>query len=345
MMEISFEQLTLTKLMPLGISRGVSTGSINLYVRVRQGEHEGIGECAPGTGFTETLAAQAQSELASLVGSITEGMSIHEVWQLGMSRGLDSGAVAALDTALWDLKAKQAGMPLIDLLGLPWPTVPTSVTIGINPPEVVREKVPWLLSHTGGKFLKVKLGSPEGIEADQAMYEACVEVARPFGVGLRVDANGGWSLADAQKMIPWLAARGCDYVEQPLVAGGEEGLPVLFEGRALPIFIDESCRVAADVVKYAHCVDGVNLKLMKCGGITEGLRLIATARACGLQTMIGCMSDSSVAIAAGAVLTGLLDHVDLDSHLNQNPDPASGLGFVDGIVMPRQVPGHGAFLE
>jgi L-alanine-DL-glutamate epimerase-like enolase superfamily enzyme len=91
--------------------------------------------------------------------------------------------------------------------------------------------------------------------------------------------------------------------------------------------------------------DGINLKLMKCGGITEAVRIVATARAHGLKTMIGCMSESSIAIAAGAAIGSLFDHIDLDSHLNLNPDPAGGIAFVDGVVVPPNTPGHGAFLN
>ena len=205
--------------------------------------------------------------------------------------------------------------------------------------------VPQILKASKGRCLKIKLGSPDGIAADQANFEAAATAARPFGVKLRVDANGGWSLEDAKAMLRWLAERGVDYVEQPLVEGAEDKLPELFQGRALPIFVDESCRFAMDVPRVAGCVDGVNLKLMKCGGITEAVRIVAAARAHGLKTMIGCMSESSIAIAAGASIGALFDHIDLDSHLNLDPDPATGLGFVDGIVMPRDVPGHGASLR
>jgi L-alanine-DL-glutamate epimerase-like enolase superfamily enzyme len=146
-------------------------------------------------------------------------------------------------------------------------------------------------------------------------------------------------------MMAWLAERGVDYVEQPLPEGSEADLPRIFEGRPLPIFVDESCRFSPDVTKVAHAVDGVNLKLMKCGGLTEGLRIIATAQAFGLQTMIGCMSESSIAIAAGAAISGVLDHIDLDSHLNLNPDPASGAPIVSGVIVPQDVPGHGGRLN
>jgi L-alanine-DL-glutamate epimerase-like enolase superfamily enzyme len=103
--------------------------------------------------------------------------------------------------------------------------------------------------------------------------------------------------------------------------------------------------MSGDIPGFAHCVDGVNLKLMKAGGITEALRIVATARAFGLGTMIGCMGESSVAIAAGASIGALFDYIDLDSHLNLDPDPASGAPFADGVTLPEDRPGHGGQLN
>jgi muconate cycloisomerase len=242
------------------------------------------------------------------------------------------------------LLAKRAGLPLFQLLGLPNRGVPTSVTIGINPPEVTRERVPDILRRTGAKCLKIKLGSPEGRDHDKAHFSAAAEAAAPFGAKLRVDANGGWTVEEAMMMDSWLAERGVDYIEQPLAAGQESDLPGL-AGRKLPIFLDESCRYSTDIPAWGHLTDGINLKLMKCGGITEALRIVATARAFGLKTMIGCMSESSVAIAAGAALSALFDYIDLDSHLNLNPDPARRADIHEGIITPREVPGHGAYLK
>ncbi|HRK22728.1 MAG TPA: enolase C-terminal domain-like protein, partial [Fimbriimonadaceae bacterium] len=268
-----------------------------------------------------------------------------DVYAAMKEAGIDPPAMGAIDMALWDQIRKKCGQPLFRIWGLPNRSVATSVTIGLNPPEVTRERVPMILSTTKGKFLKIKLGSPEGVEFDQAHFEAAREAAAPFGAGLRVDANGGWSLGDAKMMLKWLAERGVGYVEQPLVEGAEDQLPELFKDRPLPIFVDESCRFADSIPKLAGRVDGINLKLMKCGGPTEALRMVATARAHGLQTMIGCMSEGSVAIGAGAHLGALFDHIDLDSHLNLNPDPAEGLEFVDGVVLPRDVPGLGVRLK
>jgi muconate cycloisomerase len=257
---------------------------------------------------------------------------------------IDPPAMAALDVALWDLTAKRASMPLYQMLGLGKEQVCTSITIGLNPPEATRERVPDILSRSGAKCLKIKLGSPEGREYDRVHFLAAAEAAKPFGAKLRVDANGGWTVDEAKEMMAWLAERGVDYVEQPLVEGAEDDLPLIFENRPLRIFVDESCRFSQDIPKWAHTVDGVNLKLMKCGGITEALRIVATARAFGLKTMIGCMSESSIAIAAGAALGSLFDYIDLDYHLNLNPDPAEGAPIVEGMIVPSDNPGHGGAL-
>lgn len=343
-MTVRFQTVRLNKRYPLQISRGTSTGSSNLFVFVGDGTHEGVGECAPGTGFDDTLAAEAEKQLREVVGSGIASQGPHATWARMSDLGVDPAAMAALDVALWDLIGKRASMPLNEVFGLPDPTVPTSVTIGINPIEVILERVPEILHRTGAKYLKVKLGNPLGTDADQESFTAAQEASQTFGTQLRVDANGGWNLSDAKKMLFWLAERGCDYVEQPLVAGSEHELPELFAMRPLPIFLDESVRTSKDVASVADRCDGVNLKLMKTGGLTEALRLVATARAHGLKTMIGCMGESSVAISAGATIGALFDHIDLDSHLNLAPDPATGARLESGVVSPSGLPGHGASL-
>jgi len=343
LLSIAFRRLELTKLYPLAISRGVMGSSENLFVEVSDGTLTGIGELSPATGSMWT-AERGQSQLQAVWPKI-EGRSPHVAWRIMRDEGVDPPAMAALDVALWDLLAKQANMPLYRLLGLERRQSPTSMTVGLNPPEVTRERVPDILQRTGAKCLKIKLGSPEGREFDKAHFEAAAEAAKPFDVKLRVDANGGWTVDEAKAMMNWLSPRGVDYVEQPLVEGAEQYLPEIFQDRPLPIFVDESCRFSQDIRKWAHTVDGINLKLMKCGGITEALRIVATARAFGLQTMIGCMSESSIAIAGGAALGSLFDHIDLDSHLNLNPDPTDGAPIIDGIITPSELPGHGARLQ
>ncbi|CAN5698731.1 hypothetical protein BH11ARM2_BH11ARM2_06320 [soil metagenome] len=338
-MTVVFRTLELTKLYPLAISRGTMASSENLFLTVSDGEHVGIGELSPATGSAWT-AERGEVQLREFT---KDGIADdpHTNYARMRAAGIDPPAMAALDMALWDLLAKRAGMPLYRMLGLPKTTVPTSVTIGINPPEVTRERVPDILRRTGAKALKIKLGSPQGRDHDKEHFLAAAEAAAPFGPSLRVDANGGWTVEEALMMDAWLAEQGVGYIEQPLPEGQEADLVHLKGKTRLPIFVDESCRYSEDVPKWAANVDGVNLKLMKCGGITEAVRIVAVARTFGLKTMIGCMSESSVAIASGAAIGGLFDHIDLDSHLNLNPDVADGAPIFDGVVAPTERNGHG----
>ncbi len=344
-MELHIETRSLTKRHPLTISRGTSTGSENLFVTISHEGATGVGECAPGVLSDYLLAGKAETAIRSAM----EGFEIERgpfaAMEAMREEGVEEAAAAAVDIALWDRLAQLAGLPLYRHLGLPTPSVPTSVTAGIDPPETVRKKADEFLSRTGARYLKVKLGYPGGLEEDKAGYLAARQAAIRHSARLRVDANGGWSPEQAIQMGAWLAEHDCEYIEQPLARGEEESLPAVFAARRLPIFLDESVRTSQDVPALADRCDGVNLKLMKTGGITEALRLVATARAFGLSTMIGCMGESSVAIAAGVAISGLFDHVDLDSHLNLMADPASGLSLVEGIVTPPERPGHGAKLN
>ncbi len=344
-MNVEFQTIHLPKRFPLAISREVITGSDNLFVSLTRDGITGIGEMSPGETEGAATPEAGQEALTQFLDQDLGDLSIHEIYDLACAQNVPPCALAALDIALWDWLAKKAGLPLFCLLGLGKPSVPTSVTVGINPPEIVRERVPLLLKGTGVKSLKIKLGSPEGLDADRAMFAAVAEAAKGYDATLRVDANGGWDLDEARIMMKWLADLGVEYIEQPLEKGQEGLFPTLFKDRALPIFVDESCGHSRDIPNWAHAVDGVNLKLMKCGGITEALRIVAVARAFGLQTMIGCMGESSISISAGAALGALFDHIDLDSHLNLAPDPAAGALMQDGVLMPLDEPGHGARLR
>lgn len=345
-MKLSSVRVELEKIHPLTISRGTIYGSTNLIVSVIHEGIVGIGEMAPSdvTGDTpESGEAQLEdwtTRLASL--APTDLQQLDEV--LGPVGREGSAVRAALDMACWDWIGKRAGMPVWRLLGVDRDrAVPTSLTIGMDAVEVIRAKVPEILARTGAKVLKVKLGSPEGFEADREMFAAAQESAHNagFAPSWRVDANGGWHSLVAQEMIPWLADRGVTYVEQPLAEGDENSLVGLYRNSELPIYADESIRNASDVVCFADRIHGVNLKLMKCGGISGALRIIHTARAHGLSVMIGCMGESSLAISAAAALGPLADHLDLDSHLNLRNDPFVGAPLIDGRVLAAVGPGLG----
>lgn len=344
-MIIKFHKVNLKKKFPLQISRGINSESQNVFIELIEDGITAWGESAPGKTEGASSAIQVEESLVKLIEEGIEGLSIYDVYQKGRELKTPPCALAALDIALWDLKAKKANLQLNDLLGIPKPSTPTSITVGINPPEVVKKRVELILKNKQVRALKIKLGSPNGIDYDKEIYSQVLESTKSSKISIRVDANGGWALDDAKEMIKWLSERNAEYIEQPLAEGNEDQLKFLFKGRSLPIFVDESCRFSEDVPRLANFVDGVNLKLMKCGGITEGLRILNTARSFGLKTMIGCMSESSVSISAGASLTGIIDYVDLDSHYNLSPDPSSGAVMINGVTMTNNGDGHGANLN
>jgi len=357
-MKLTLEIVTVGKRYPLTISRGTSTGSDNLILRLDYGDIEGVGEMAPTSGgaVAETaLGAEAAFcrwiDLLDGLGP-WDSQEIERRLNESDGRRTDLAARAALDMAIWDWKGKFAGVPLWKLLGLNRDRIPaTSVTIGINPPEVVRSRVQDILRRTGARHLKVKLGNPDGPESDKTMFAAAQQAATEIESEItcaptwRVDANGGWSLEKAVGMIEWLAARGVEYVEQPLLRGRERDLPELHRCSPLPIYADESVCLSDDIPPIAEHIDGVNLKLMKCGGITEAIRIIHTARANNLRVMFGCMSETSLAITAAAHISPLADELDLDSHLNLLPDPFAGAELVDGRIVPGEAPGLGVTLR
>ena len=344
-MIVNFHKVNLKKKHPLQISRGIHSKSQNLFVEIIKDGITGWGESAPGKTEGASNADEVETCLSKLIDTSIDSLSIYEIYQRSKELNIPPCAHAAIDIALWDWKAKKAGLPLNNLLGLPTPSTPTSLTVGINPPEIIKERVEMLISNSQIKALKIKLGSPDGIDYDKAIYSQVLESTKKSNISIRVDANGGWSLDEAKLMMKWLAERKAEYIEQPLVEGEEDKLKYLFKSRPLPIFIDESCRFSEDVARHYEYVDGVNLKLMKCGGITEALRILNVAKSHNLKTMIGCMSESSISISAGASISGIIDYVDLDSHYNLDPDPSEGATMIDGITINDKKPGHGSKLK
>jgi len=344
-MIVNFHKVNLKKKYPLQISRGTHYKSQNLFIELIKDGITAWGESAPGKTEGASNADEVEKSLLKLIETDIDSLSIYETHQRSKELNIPPCAYAAIDIALWDWKAKKAGLPLSSLIGFPTPSIPTSITVGINPPEIIKERVEIILSNPQIKALKIKLGSPDGIEHDKLIYSQVLESIKKSNISIRVDANGGWSLDEAKVMMKWLAERKAEYIEQPLIEGEEDKLKYLFESRPLPIFIDESCRFSEDVARHYEYVDGVNLKLMKCGGITEALRILNVAKSHNLKTMIGCMSESSVSISAGASISGIIDYVDLDSHYNLDPDPSEGAKMIDGITMNSNKPGHGSKLK
>lgn len=344
-MQIHIETFAVHKRVPLTISRGTTAETTNVWVRVERDGIEGWGEATPFSAGREPQTTEEAIEALQAIARVANG-SIYPIErqfleQLCIEFKTPSGARAALDVALHDWLGKKVGLPLWQLWGLQLKRiVPTSVTIGITSPEAARERARQWFKTTQVRALKVKLGSPEGIEADRGMLMAVREEAAP-GMQLSVDANGGWSLDDAVKMCNWLADRGIKYVEQPLPVEARDELSELYGKSPLPIFVDESCFTSSDIPLLADRVHGINIKLMKCGGLTEAMRMVHAARACGLQVMYGCYSDSILANTAMSHLAPLADYLDLDSHLNLIDDPFLGATVQDGRLVPNNLPGLG----
>jgi muconate cycloisomerase len=342
-MQVEVNLFTVNKRFPLTISRGTTAKTTNVWVKIIHDDIEGWGEASPfGVGnygqSTETIKDYLQ-QLAPVLQPFSP-LQRQEIEQLFIKHQVPSGVRAALDIAMHDWLGKRVGLPLWQIWGLDRQAiVPTSVTIGIDTPERARIRTRDWLELTDVRLLKVKLGSPQGIEADKEMLLAVQQEATTQECF--VDANGGWSLADAIAMCNWLADLGIKYVEQPLVRGQEEDLIQLKAQSPLPIFVDESCFNSTDILRLANYVDGINIKLMKSGGLTEALRMVHTAKACGLQVMFGCYSDSTLSNTAAAQLAPLADYLDLDSHLNLSDDPFTGALLQEGRVIPNDLPGLG----
>jgi L-alanine-DL-glutamate epimerase-like enolase superfamily enzyme len=242
-------------------------------------------------------------------------------------------ARAALDIALHDWVGKRLGIPVYRLLGLDPADAPlTTFSIGIDTPELTRQKV---REAAAFPVLKVKVG----LDSDEATIDAVRSVT---GKPLRVDANEGWKDREtAIQRIEWLARRGVELVEQPMAADRLDDAAWIKERSPIPIFADEACLRATAIPGLAGAYDGINVKLDKAGGLREALRMIHTARACGLQVMLGCMVSSSVSTTAAAQLSPLVDFADLDGHLLVANDPWEGVAVRDGRLVLPDRPGLG----
>jgi L-Ala-D/L-Glu epimerase len=344
-MQIRLQTFTVNKRFALTISRGTTAQSTNLFVRIEQDGVEGWGEASPFSigelpQTTDSIARSLQRIIPLLTPySPLERQKIDRILS---DAQIPSAARSALDLALHDWLGKYAGLPLWQMWGLDCDRiVPTSVTIGISTPAAARERVKnWLALSAEIQSLKVKLGSPAGIAADQAMFLEVKEAA-PHIQAISVDANGGWNLSNSIKMAEWLAEQGVTYIEQPIAKGQEADLVKLYHTSPLPIFVDESCFTSEDIPKLVDRVHGINIKLNKCGGLSEAMRMIHTAKAFGLKVMFGCYSDSTLMNTALAHLSPLADYLDLDSHLNLVDDPFLGASFYNGRVIPSTKPGIG----
>ncbi len=293
----------------------------------------GIGETAPARFYGETVET-VQAALKTLEPALPDDLDpVQDVMAtVGETLGGNYAAKSAIDMALHDRLAKKIGVPLYQLWGLnPKKTPRTSFTIGLDTPAAMAEKATQAAEYP---ILKVKLGTPHDVEIIQRLRDV---TERP----IYVDANTAWTPKQAVRSIKTLAHYGVEFVEQPTHPDDLDGLRFVREHAALPIIADESVKRASDIPALAGCVDGINIKLVKCGGLLEAQRMITVARVHGLSVMIGCMIESSLGITAAAHLTPLVDYADLDGNLLIANDPYTGVTLEEGRLLLPERPGIG----
>jgi L-alanine-DL-glutamate epimerase-like enolase superfamily enzyme len=322
---LAHEVLSLALRDPFRIARsedGAGTRITTVIVEVRDDRYPEI--VGTGEGYPDTFYGETPATMASVFPMLLDAIGAFEPTVDGviaadhrMERAIRGHGAArcAIDVGLHDLVGKIDGVPVHVLRGLSSDLPPTDFTIGIDKPSVVAER-----ARRASDFpsLKIKVGGP----ADLATLRAVREV---FAGPIRVDANTGWTRQDAEAILPELVDLGVELIEQPFPARAYRDLGWLQERSSLPIVADESCVLPEDLEALRDVVAGINVKLAKCGGIGPAYRMLAEGRRMGFRTFLGCMEETSVAIAASAVVASLADWVDLDGCLLLADDPFEGL--------------------
>jgi L-alanine-DL-glutamate epimerase-like enolase superfamily enzyme len=346
-MRLRLHRFRLSKAVPLAISRGTTSAVEHLLLEL---EHEGLIGRGETGGFdtghraynTDAIAAELQALAPQLECLEPQPLQALE----SLLAELSPPARCGLDLALHDWWGQRLGQSLHRLWGLdPGACVATSVTLGLGEPAAVLARLErWRLQLPATR-IKLKLGSPDGLDHDRALVQAVRAALRP-GDELQIDANGGWDLAGARQMIPWLAEQEVVLVEQPLAPlldaeADTAGFAALQGLAPIPVVADESCWDLNDLLRLAPHVDGINIKLVKCGGLSEGLLMARTARSLGLGVMLGCYSDGGLLNSGAAQLLPLVQWPDLDSHLNLIDDPFAGPERQGDVLRPAARPGLG----
>ena len=333
-LRMDIEYLELRTKHPFIIARGGQSDYRTAWVRLSdQDGHEGWGEAAPSKFYGET--AESVGAALALYGTALPADPFNiedaeERWE-AMLRG-NASARAALSAALHDLVGKRLNIPVYRLWGLdPCKAPKSTFTIGLDTPDRIKTKI-----REAEQFpiLKVKLGTDRDVEILRTIREETDKE-------IRVDANCGWTVKGAIRMLPVLDEFGVTVLEQPLPPEDLDGLAVITAQADIPVIADESCKTVADIPPLVGKVDGINIKLAKCGGLREAIRMIAVARAHGLMVMVGCMIESSLGITAAAHFTPLVDIVDLDGAALLANDPFLGAQIDGGQVTLPSAPGLG----
>lgn len=324
-MELHVEPLDLPLVHRFTIARSSDDVARTALVRLRWNGIEALGESSPSPRYGESVESVAAGLAVRALGDDPYALE-------SLLADLPPAQRCGLDTVLHDLIGRDLGRPLWRLLGLdPRATPVTSFTIGIAPIDEMVAKVRETIDHP---VLKVKLGAGAEIETIAAIRAV-------YTGGLRIDANEAWTPESAAALLGELERYDIEFCEQPIPAGRPEQLRWLRERVRVPLVADEDARDARDLPALAGCVDGINIKLVKCGGIRGALAMIHTARALGLKVMLGCMVESAILSTAAAQLSPLADWADLDGPFLTARDPFAGLTYDRGRIVLPDGPGLG----
>lgn len=335
-MRISHEVIRLRTRYPFVIARGGYAAHENVVIRITDEDGiEGCGEAAPNRYYGESVATviAALDQLSPVLGS-ADSWSLEAV-DASLDRVLrgNNAAKSAISAALHDIVGKRLGVPVHRLWGLDAADCgQSSFTIGIADNDGLRQRVADAAEYP---ILKIKLGTERDMEIVRVVRDAAPSKK------LRVDANAAWTASHAVRMIDFLADNDVEFVEQPVAQHDIEGFRFVRARSKLPIIADESCLVATDVPRLAGAVDGINVKLAKCGSLREAIRMVHTARSFGMSVMAGCMIESSLGISAIAQLAPLLDQADFDGAALLAEDPFDGATITGGQIRLTNRPGLG----
>lgn len=307
-----------------------------LIVILKDGDFSGYGEATSNPYYKITISKMMTDleGLQSIIESTTD--ETPEVFWNKMYPHLkeDMFALCALDLAYNDLYARKKGKKLYELWGYDINHNPlTDYTIGIASIEKMiakMQELPW-------PIYKIKLGTKEDIKIIK-------ELRKHTDAIFRVDANCGWSVDETINNAIELKKLGVEFIEQPMKADDWEAHKKVYEHSVLPIIADESCQIETDVAKCHQHFHGVNVKLVKCGGLTSAKRMLLQAKELGMKTMVGCMTESSVGISAIAHLLPLLNYVDMDGAILLAKDIAKGVNLKDGVIEYSPLNGTGVTL-
>ena len=333
-MKLQVYETALTLTHRWATSRSTASTAQVVVVALDDGSLRGWGEAAPIARYGESASSVRQFlQQVDVERLDSSDLEVSTRYIANLSPG-QNAAKCALNVALFDAAAKRAGRAVYDYLQLGFREGKhvTSFTIGIATPEVIRHKVNDARAYP---ILKLKLGSARDRESFAAVREVAPEKR------VRVDANEAWRTKEvALDNIEWLARDGnVELIEQPMPAATPRAdLAWLKRRSPLPLFADESCHDALDVDACAEGFHGVNIKLAKTGGLSGALAALRAARSCGLQTMLGCMVESSIAISAAAQLAEVCDHLDLDGNLLIVDDPYLGVSARAGALSFETAP-------